>query len=374
MQQRQIIFICHRLGVMLLKKALCAARRSSNVVNEVTAGIIFLGTPHLQLVDDSRWDNWKWILKIFCRDLPKECLTSSDIVNHSETCRSFTLLNPQFPILSVYDVKEMNLTSGSNSKTLVDKSHATTRGDNEELFEAESTDQDLCLVVSDTALNHQLVKFFKAAMEDALPAVAALHVGDSSAPKTRSSFGSVEDAREPVIFTPTSFFQMKCTNTNDGEIRTHSDRSPNTISEFNAPRRATNVPLHMLKHQRNPRFVGQNDALGQMDRSLPPRSDQAVQRQPRSFVLCGLGGIGKNETAIEYTFSRKSHFDTIFWVNEDTTQKIAAGSSEIAQKFGLEDSTSNNDPVATREIVNVWMANPLIQPSDECTTPVREAF
>lgn len=129
MQQRPILFICHSLGGIILKRvrashhlsiwkarkladikqALCAASQSRNVVNEVTAGIMFLGTPHLELVDDERWNNWKWILKTNRKDLPKECLGSSDIVNLADTCRSFTRLNSQIPILSVYEGKDTKL-------------------------------------------------------------------------------------------------------------------------------------------------------------------------------------------------------------------------------------------------------------------------
>ena len=33
---------------------------------------------------------------------------------------------------------------------------------------------------------------------------------------------------------------------------------------------------------------------------------------PRTFVICGIGGLGKSEIAIEYAQSRKMDFDAIF--------------------------------------------------------------
>ncbi len=134
------MFICHSLGGIILKRVdlrslfvqnladtnqvSCDTRQLENVVNEVTAGIVFLGTPHLQSVDDIHWDNWKWILQTNRKDLPKECLSSSDIINLSETCQSFTRLNPPIPILSVHEGKVTKLhdnllkvfRSGSNHK------------------------------------------------------------------------------------------------------------------------------------------------------------------------------------------------------------------------------------------------------------------
>lgn len=149
-----------------------------------------------------------------------------------------------------------------------------------------------------------------------------------------------------VIFTPSSSLQI--TNTTGGNSGATSDPSSSTISEFTSPRKAMNLPVRMLRYARNPGFFGQTNVLTRIDEALFPESDA---RQLRSFVLCGLGGIGKTEIANEFVWSRKTRFNAIFWVSADTTQKLAAGFSDIARELGLEDPDSNNDPVGTREIV-----------------------
>jgi NB-ARC domain len=55
--------------------------------------------------------------------------------------------------------------------------------------------------------------------------------------------------------------------------------------------------------------------------------------------------------------SRKGKFDAIFWVSVDTEQKLAMGFAEIAQELALlSESESQNDVVATREIVKCWFS------------------
>lgn len=80
----------------------------------------------------------------------------------------------------------------------------------------------------------------------------------------------------------------------------------------------------------------------------------------KTFVICGIGGIGKTEIAVEYMHSRKTKFDAIFWVNSATTQKLDAGFRDIAIKLGLiGEEEEHEDPVATREIVKGWLSNPV---------------
>jgi hypothetical protein len=92
---------------------------------------------------------------------------------------------------------------------------------------------------------------------------------------------------------------------------------------------------------------------------LQPQYTEAMTL--RAFAICGIGGLGKSEIAIEYMHSRKSEFDAIFWVNSASVQKLDAGFRDVADKLGLQDEESllNDDPEATRDIVKAWLANPV---------------
>jgi hypothetical protein len=127
-------------------------------------------------------------------------------------------------------------------------------------------------------------------------------------------------------------------------------------------------PKYLTKAvSRNPDFFGQEDVLRQMDEVLLPEPTDPEKTtgtfQPRglrSFALCGMGGIGKTELAIEYIFSRQRKFDAIFWVYADTMRKLATTFVDIAWELGLTGaSKGNTDEKAAREAVMDWFSNPL---------------
>lgn len=42
-------------------------------------------------------------------------------------------------------------------------------------------------------------------------------------------------------------------------------------------------------------------------------------------TLCGLGGIGKTKTVLEYTYRYGSEYQAIFWITADTRENLHAG-------------------------------------------------
>jgi len=81
---------------------------------------------------------------------------------------------------------------------------------------------------------------------------------------------------------------------------------------------------------RNKDFFGRTSILNEIDQWLlrPNVDDISFSSQPsaqKHLVLCGMGGIGKTSIAVEYAFSRRDHFDAIFWVRADETAKLEQG-------------------------------------------------
>lgn len=118
---------------------------------------------------------------------------------------------------------------------------------------------------------------------------------------------------------------------------------------------------------RNRNFFGRTDTLSQLDVELLPNRSQQIysqigRRDLRQVAICGLGGVGKTETAIEWAYSRKSHFDAIFWVAADESSKLASGFCQIAIRLGLEDSDQPQNQVISRELVKGWLCNPTKPP------------
>lgn len=129
------------------------------------------------------------------------------------------------------------------------------------------------------------------------------------------------------------------------------------------------TPCFMMPLNKNKGFYGRAEYLEDMDEVLfpaeskTPTSDSAsMTDMPRTFAICGAGGMGKTQLAAEYVHSRKDRFDAIFWLNADKTAKLAEGFGKIATQLGLitnDASPDARDPVIIREKVKGWFANPL---------------
>lgn len=117
-------------------------------------------------------------------------------------------------------------------------------------------------------------------------------------------------------------------------------------------------------------FVGREEILITIDQNLLPHSlsdsstaprhsstDAEDEAQLRSFALCGVGGIGKTELAVEYAYSRRNQFEAIFWLGADKANILASSFAQIAQTLALE--ADDSDLAASRDIVMGWLAKPL---------------
>ena len=133
--------------------------------------------------------------------------------------------------------------------------------------------------------------------------------------------------------------------------------------EFGVPSRVAPSPIFMTAGRgRNADFYGRGDVLARIDDvflTKPEPNNASPRRELRSFVICGMGGLGKTEVASEYVYSRRRKFDAVFWLNADTVQKLNYGFMNIAKLLGLEVDSDAHDDVATREAVKGWLSKPL---------------
>ena len=125
-------------------------------------------------------------------------------------------------------------------------------------------------------------------------------------------------------------------------------------------------------------FLGRQEIMGTIDEHLlppiarsepmgtePEQSASGSEEQLLSFAICGLGGIGKTELAVEYAYSRRPKFEAVFWLGADDAKILASDFSQIAQRLGLEDDSS--DFAASRDIALGWLSQPLRKTSEPDT-------
>ena len=100
-------------------------------------------------------------------------------------------------------------------------------------------------------------------------------------------------------------------------------------------------PFRTKPPPRNKEFIGRDDDLAKL---------HSVFSTPgNTCVLNGVGGIGKTDTAIEYTYRHEEAFSHIFWISAETAISCADTYSLIATQFALsaEDTDYDQDRLIT---------------------------
>jgi tetratricopeptide (TPR) repeat protein len=118
------------------------------------------------------------------------------------------------------------------------------------------------------------------------------------------------------------------------------------ISDEHPPEVIENVP-----YARNPYFTGRETVLQNLHEVLSRDSATALTQ---GHAIFGLGGIGKTQTAVEYSYRYRSEYRFIFWTRADTEVALQAGCVEIAKLLDLPEKDATN-PADTVQAVKHWL-------------------
>lgn len=101
------------------------------------------------------------------------------------------------------------------------------------------------------------------------------------------------------------------------------------------------------------RFCGREDALELVDQALFLKPEE--ENSLRSFVLHGMGGVGKSEIALKYVEGAREKFDTILWIYADSLDSLGQSFREIARKWEILESDEGVDDNAVMLRVKNWL-------------------
>lgn len=157
----------------------------------------------------------------------------------------------------------------------------------------------------------------------------------------------------------------KLTQPNSGEATAGSTQGSMEIiplpASFEPTKKNPVLPCYSLgSYKPNEAFYGRTEVLQLIDKSLlPTQRPPSSEKLLRSFALCGMGGIGKTDVAVQYVFTRKTIFEAIFWLHADDSNILAENFARIAQDLGLEAAEEAKDLTVSREKVQGWLSNPV---------------
>lgn len=128
------------------------------------------------------------------------------------------------------------------------------------------------------------------------------------------------------------------------------------------PRSQPNIPHYKLDDlPRNHNFTGREDALRAIaDTLLLPKLPATASQVegPRVFALCGMGGIGKTDTAIAFAYRHRDDFDVILWAHAGSRDALETSLWHMLLQLGLRDQSNDCRSEANKETIWSWLSDP----------------
>ncbi|KAL6699691.1 tetratricopeptide repeat domain-containing protein [Trichoderma pleuroticola] len=374
---KPIVVVCHSLGGIVVKQALCVANkqfpRYGSIVNAI-AGVIFLSTPHRYGDKATSLSRFRDVLeattgkslKIPSASIEQEGAILLDLADRFEGISFRT------PILSVYELRESKNTSTPlrpKYQQLVNREACSTHAPMETVIGLNLNHHDTCLFTKSVGGEglSELNKFMYETLRDAVQLVAIRLEDQEYQYATMSSYSPT------ISEMPLKLEQMELTewpSNNATEWPSNRATEETSLSGFELvhpstpnpeTRKTLHLPCFLLNtHTSNADFCGREDILERLATELLPSKNivTASGTALRQFALCGFGGIGKTEIAREFARRHRESFDAVFWVIADEIAKLDQHFQQISLALGLESSVECKSQVVSREIVKGWLSNP----------------
>ena len=366
-----LLFICHGYGGVVVKRAFNNwhegyydpnLRRLINVQN----GIVFLGTPHATYTGRSDWLRLNLLLRSSVKLQPFVLAQAeTEAATIANISLKFEDLGLKIPVISVYELKKTKISDGllsSRKELLVDCGLAETGLKGEKLFPADADHPSVCRLES----RSQAFEEFRGLIKTALAQRDIIR-------RDFDTSGQVSNTTEPEAILASTISEsddedssarrlseLSIAQATKGSMET-AQASLEVIASVSENPRAKEKPMfpcHLLDpHSPNADFVGHDDLFEILDQvCLPDRQVDTSKPGLNSCVISGLGGVGKTQLIVEYTFRRRTNFEAIFWVNASELNKLAERFHQIAVALNLVDKNDTGDRVVTRNLVIEYLS------------------
>ncbi|KAI0142627.1 hypothetical protein GGR57DRAFT_519738 [Xylariaceae sp. FL1272] len=359
MLRRPIIFICHGLGGILVKKSLVySSTRTAAKIDHLwdqfvsTFAILFLGTPH----DKTRRSIWlalerlsnsSWHSKV----LPSDRLLRSageDEVFFQTVTAEFVPIMKQFHMFFFWE--ELRTSFGDRYEYIVDPSSAVVDVDNTEKAGIHAT-------------HTQMTKFSSETMSGFRTIVEAISRYSQSEPQAISrrwsqAIPALKKLRADEIF------QL------GGLAFDINSQKPSFTNDMGAHREITS---HFYPPQdATPDFIGREAMFESLAKTLlTAQSTMAPAPRRKTFIIFGMGGSGKTQFCSKFAEDHRHQYAHVFTIHAASSDTITDSLSKIAKLGGLE-GTETAGRHYLSQLKDTWLL--IIDNADDPCLDLQELF
>ncbi|KAB8257786.1 lipa and NB-ARC domain protein [Aspergillus pseudonomiae] len=373
---RPIIFVCHSLGGLVVKRALIYCKNVSDAkiqhlrsIYVSTYGILFLGTPH----NGSDIAKWGLLLQNICSAvLPKKYMeTSSQLVKalrtNNETLQNInSLFADMMSRFHIYFFHETLSTDVKGTRELiVDESSAAPYAEGVERMGIEADHRHMCKFEDENAPGYEAVAEALLRYSRDAPATILDRWAEEEQTRRAATQNKLKDLLRNER--PDSTSQMEGSEPDLHRIGNIVppliSLSPNTGRQSPVSDLAGSVTLTAPKRELfvvppgfhpNAAFFGMQKELEILHSRLYKAKNRAERLM--AVLICGVPGSGKSHLARQYVWSQREKYPGgIFWVDAKSRESTAKCFWDIAQAAMLTEAQDVQQPQKHVEAVRNWL-------------------
>ena len=111
-------------------------------------------------------------------------------------------------------------------------------------------------------------------------------------------------------------------------------------------------PIHEIAHPQNPNFTGREKFLQQVEQTLSTGQTTVVNQ-----TIAGLGGVGKTQLALAYSYAHLADYDLIYWLSADSEPGLGEDLLALARRLKLIAPEAVDQKAAVQAVLH-WLGKP----------------